>query len=346
MIYGAYGFTGQHLARRAVETRDVVLGGRSALKLSLLAKELGVEYRAVGLDDIEQLSRALTGVKVVLNAAGPFSLTAGKLLAACLRSGTHYLDVCGELDVFRALHAGARVARERGVLVLPGVGFLVLATDCLAAHVARQLTAPASLEFAISRPAWFARGSRRTMLRSIADRVQVCRDGRLLAIPVGSLERSFDLGRGRVDCSAISGAETFVSFLTTGIANITVYTPANAGERLLYRYGAAFATMLRTGPAQRAMGSFSDRLPSPTSGSRRRQVVVALAADASGRRIARRLITPEPYESTVMMALAAVDLVLRDAPPVGFYTPGQLCGPKLLLSLPGVSLEALMTRDD
>jgi short subunit dehydrogenase-like uncharacterized protein len=342
MIYGAYGFTGQLLARRAIQTRDVVLGGRSSAKLSALAKQLGVEHRTIGLENTEHLRQALVGVRVLLNAAGPFALTAGRLLEACLQTGTHYLDVSGELEVFRALHARGRVARERGVLVLPGVGLLVMATDCLAAYVSRQLDAPVSLALAISRPQSFGPGSRRTMLRLIDERVRVRRDGWLVEVPVGSIERSFDLGQGEVRCSAINGAETFVSSLTTGISNITVYAPANAAERLLYRWGAAFAPLLRRPSARRVMNGLCDCFPSPMAGTGHRQAIVAVAEDAGGRRIARRLITPEPYEATVMMALAAVELVSRDAHQGGFYTPGQLCGPELLLSLPGVSLEALL----
>ena len=124
MIYGAYGFTGRLLAQRAVEagTRPV-LCGRSAEKVRPLARQLGLEYRIASVDQRGPLARALTGITVLLNAAGPFSQTASRLLQACLVSGSHYLDVSGELGAFEDLYRYDQAARLRGILVLPGVGF-------------------------------------------------------------------------------------------------------------------------------------------------------------------------------------------------------------------------------
>ena len=51
----------------------------------------------------------------------------------------HYLDITGEIDVFEALAAGDAEARARGVILLPGVGFDVVPSDCLAAHLKRRL---------------------------------------------------------------------------------------------------------------------------------------------------------------------------------------------------------------
>jgi len=343
MIYGASGYTGQLLAQRAVAGgKRPVLCGRNGAGLRALAGELGLEYRTASVDEPRQLDRALSGIRVLLNAAGPFSATASPLLEACLRGRTHYLDVSGEIGVFAALYRQSAAARERGVLVLPGVGFLVLASDCLAAHVARQLPTAVSLRIAHDRPGFLSRGSRRTIVGSIRDRVQVRRAGELVKVPVGSLQRRFDFGRGELTCSAINGAEVFVSALTTGIDNIEVYAPTTAADRVLYRLGARLAPVLGTAPMRVAMNALADSWPG--SGGHLRQAVVAVVEDASGKRIARRLLTPDPYEATASMALAALEQVLRGIPHTGFHTPGGVFAPELLFSLPGVSLEALTVR--
>jgi len=342
MIYGAYGFTGKLLVQRAVEagTRPV-LCGRSAEKLRRQAQPLGLEYRIAGVEQWGPLARALTGITVLLNAAGPFSQTASHLLQACLVSGTHYLDVSGELGAFEDLYRYDHAAKQRGIVVLPGVGFLVMATDCLAAQLARQLAAPVSLKIAISRPAFLAPGSRRTMVGLIDDHVRLRRGGVLSNVPVGMLARKFDLGEGPVSCSAISGAEALVTFLTTQIPNIEVYAPTTIGERAAYRLGATFASFLKMPPAQSAMKALASHWPAGSHRSPRAQAVVAVAEDSSGKTVARRLFTRDPYETTATMALFAVERVLRGVPQKGFCTPTQICGPDFLLSMPGMFIEAL-----
>src|SRR5215470_2249671 len=140
LIYGATGYTGRLLTEQArASSLRPILGGRSAAKLAALAASLGLEHRVVRLTEPELLAAGLRGVAVVLNAAGPFSQTSGPMLEACLRTGTHYLDVSGEITVFEALVRRHAEARRRGVMVMPGAGFDVVASDCLAAHVARRL---------------------------------------------------------------------------------------------------------------------------------------------------------------------------------------------------------------
>jgi len=101
MVYGANGYVGEHVARTAGRLGvKAIVAGRNAAKLDRIASETGLERRAFGLDDPAAIDRALNRVAVVLNCAGPFKYTAEPLVAACLRSGAHYLDITGEIPVF------------------------------------------------------------------------------------------------------------------------------------------------------------------------------------------------------------------------------------------------------
>ena len=73
-----------------------------------------------------------------LHCAGPFSRTWRPMYDACLGTGTHYLDITGEIDVFEALAARDRAARDAGIMLLPGVGFDVVPSDCLIADLAAR----------------------------------------------------------------------------------------------------------------------------------------------------------------------------------------------------------------
>ena len=80
-----------------------MLAGRNARLLKPQATELGLEHRVFGLDDTVALERLLADVPVVLNCAGPFIYTYRPLVDACLRTGTHCLDITGEIPVYEAL---------------------------------------------------------------------------------------------------------------------------------------------------------------------------------------------------------------------------------------------------
>ena len=123
LLYGATGFTGKLIAREArTMGAGVVLAGRNPNTLKAIAKKLDLDWRAFDLADRARLDAALKGVSVVLNAAGPFSATARPVADACLKSGAHYLDITGEIDVFEALFARDAEAKRAGVTLMPGVG--------------------------------------------------------------------------------------------------------------------------------------------------------------------------------------------------------------------------------
>jgi short subunit dehydrogenase-like uncharacterized protein len=100
------------------------------------------------LDDPAALNAALADVDLVLNAEGPFLHTAVPLAEACLSAGVHYLDIGNELQVFRTLYDLHQRARRAGVTVIPGVGFGVVATNCLARYVSDAVGGAEHLEVA------------------------------------------------------------------------------------------------------------------------------------------------------------------------------------------------------
>ena len=128
MIYGANGYTGRLAAKEAVRRgSSPVLAGRNGDEVASLAGELGLEHRVFGLDDPRSVRQALDGLKAVLHCAGPFSATSAPMVDACLATGTHYLDITGEISVFEAVHARHEEARRRDVVLLPGAGFAFVA---------------------------------------------------------------------------------------------------------------------------------------------------------------------------------------------------------------------------
>src|SRR5690348_8748064 len=124
MIYGAYGVTGQMVVREAVQQGlRPVLAGRSGTKLAEMSQAFGLEWISFDISDKEAVKSALSGVAAVLNLAGPFADTAPLLVEACLETGTHYLDIANEIELFQKLLTYQKAAQAKQVAILPGVGF-------------------------------------------------------------------------------------------------------------------------------------------------------------------------------------------------------------------------------
>ena len=140
LIYGSTGYTGRLIVAEAL-ARGLrpTLAGRNRDAVRAQAEGLGLEWRVATIDAPTSLASALAGASVVLHCAGPFAHTWRAMSDACLRTRAHYLDITGEIAVFEGLARRDAEAHEAGIMLLPGVGFDVVPSDCLAAHLARRL---------------------------------------------------------------------------------------------------------------------------------------------------------------------------------------------------------------
>ncbi len=345
LVYGAAGYIGSLLAR-AVLARGVrpVLAGRSGEQLSRFAGELGLEYRVAALDDEAPLDRILSGITVVLNAAGPFATTWTPLVDACLRGRVHYLDVTGEVAVFEGIRTRGAEARRRGVVLLPGVGFDVVPSDCLAAYVACRLPRARALRLAISGLELLSRGSARTLAELVGQPALVRREGRLVAIPHGSLQRYFDFGAGPSASVAVSWGDLATAFTTTGIPNIETYFEATPMVRVMVAAERFAGPLFAVPPARTVLETLTGALPDGPSAAERRlhsAVIVAEAEDAAGHVIRARLHTPEAYSFSAQTAAAIAGEVLAGNYEAGFQTPAGLYGSEYVMNFEGVSRETL-----
>ena len=151
LIYGATGFTGRLVAEEAArQNLHPVLAARGRDELKRLANELEFSWRSFALDEPAQVRAGLEGIGTVLNLAGPFSATAAPLIDACQAVGAHYVDVTGEAAVLEAAAARDAEARRNGIVLLPGAGFDVVPSDCLAMHLENRLRGMERLRLSIS----------------------------------------------------------------------------------------------------------------------------------------------------------------------------------------------------
>lgn len=341
LIYGATGYTGRLITKEAIERGlEPVLCGRHPDRVAALAEQLGgLDHRAACLEDEAALDAALGDVDAVLNAAGPFSRTAPAMVDACLRTGTHYLDVTGEVDVMQALSERDRAAREREIMILPGVGFDVVPSDCLAAHVSRRAPEATWLALGVRGLVYVTRGSYRTLVEQAGRPVRIRRDGRIIPVVPGSLRRTFDYGDDVRESLAVSWGDVVSAWHTTGIPNIEVYFEAVPAIEGMLTAGRLFGGLFRTRTARvlfKAQAELFAEGPSAEQRDAQEAVIVAEAGDRGGRLAYARLHTPEAYSFTGQAAAEIAERVLSGDWRAGFRTPAGLFGPDFVTELAGV----------
>lgn len=343
LLYGATGFVGGAIARAAAASAlRPILGGRDRETLGRLASELGLESRAFGLDDGAAVDRALNGVTVVLNCAGPFIHTFKPMAQACLRAGAHYLDITGEIPVYEGLAAMDSEAEARRVMLLPGVGFDVVPTDCLALHLKQRLPSAThlTLAFRTQGPGGLPPGTQRTMIELIPYGNRVRRGGHLVVPERGVKTREIDFGQGPITATRLTWGDVFMAFHTTAIPNIEdfVVVPESTRQQL------AKVEYLRPLFKLEFMRNLLKRgvKPGPDAARRAKTTthVWGEVIDGQGRRATSRLHGPEAgVVWTTLAALAAVRKTLGGTIAPGFETPARVFGADFVLECDGVTRE-------
>ncbi len=224
LIYGA-GKTASMIAQEAVRRGySPLLAGRSAERVRPVAERLGLNWAIADLTDEVGLADLLNQVDLVVHTAGPFLSTALPMIQACLKLGKHYLDISNEIPVFQLIFKLDKEARQRGVALLPGIGFGVAATDGLANYAASQIQNPQEVEIAIhiySRDS--SAGADVTRLEALSRGGWVRRNGTLIRIPLGSGGTALRFPFGEQSILPFPFGDLESVYRSTGIPNITAY---------------------------------------------------------------------------------------------------------------------------
>jgi short subunit dehydrogenase-like uncharacterized protein len=288
LLYGATGFSGRLIAAEGQQTgmasqdgtpeHRMVLGGRDGNSLKKLADKHKMQYRTFSLDDRDDVRRGLRGVDVLINAAGPFAWTADRLIKGALDEGCHYVDINGEVDVYKKLDDFGRYAAQRERAIVCSAGHTAAASDLLLDAALDHLNYGADLDcgaelgavrIAMSRVMNLSHGSAETLWRSLREQVtvvrtlevedeqgNVTREPTLWHEPVGKLERTFDFrdhGPGNktvVTDLRIASAANLVDTLTARLTvarrkfsakRIESYVEAGTVARIGYQLGTLLA---------------------------------------------------------------------------------------------------------
>lgn len=339
MLYGAYGYTGELLAAEAVRRgHRPILAGRNAAKLKPLAERLGLDYRVLALEDTAALHEAVRGVSLVLHAAGPYIHTAQPMLAACMAGVTNYLDISGEIAALEQTFAFSQQAWDREIAVIPGVGFDVVPTDCLAVYVANKLPDATRLTLAIHALSQASGGTIKGSLETLArdGRGRVRRAGKLQPFGFGRGVEAFRFQQGTRLAAPIPWGDLVTAYYSTGIPNITTCMAYPPSIMRSMRLSGLFSLVLKIKPVRQAALNWVERNiqgPDKTMRGTARSYVYARVENDRGDVAQAWVETPEAYRFTAEAGIRAVEQTLARRPR-GTLTPAQAFGADFVLSVP------------
>lgn len=335
LLLGAAGFTGQMIAEQAVQQgQRPVLAGRSEANLRPLAEQLHLDYRVVDVTQPAQVRDALHGMGGVLHAAGQYTRTAPVVVDACLAEGTAYADIANEVWAVRFLQSKHAEALARGIPLISGVGYGVVATNCLARYVVDRLPDASTLECAFTiDAAQGAPGAAATGLDLLRYGGWVVRNGKFVRYRLGKGAKRVAFADGEQLVSPTPVGDLASAFQATGVPNVTLYTPllptGAAGLLLPMVRRAILVGALRKLPAppMRAVDQQSAQRNFRSQAWARATNTRAQSAEA----------WLEMGDGNVFAAVASVLAMRRllEQDVAGALTPVQAFGPDFALSVPG-----------
>ncbi|MER8208512.1 saccharopine dehydrogenase NADP-binding domain-containing protein [Acinetobacter baumannii] len=339
LIYGANGYTGELIAREAVrQGLKPTLAGRNKAKVEALAQELGLDYKAFGLDNVDAISEQLQGFKLVMHCAGPFSATSKPMMEACIKAGAHYLDITGEIAVFELAQSLNNQAEKADIVLCPGVGFDVIPTDCVAAALKEALPDATHLALGFDSRTGFSPGTAKTSTEGMAEGGKIRKNGKITTVPLAHYVRTIDFGDGKKSAMSVPWGDVSTSFYTTGIPNIEVFVPAFPkmifGAKMLNYV----RPVLKINAVQKFIKSRIEKTVVGPNEELRAKVptyVWGEARNAHGEIKTARIQTENAYSLTVNGSLTVVNYLLKNTVKGGTYTPAKLMGYKLVTELPG-----------
>jgi len=252
-------------------------------------------------------------------------------------TGTHYLDITGEISVYQACHERDEEAHKAGIMLMPGVGFDIVPTDCLAAMLKEKLPDATSLTLAFEAGGGPSPGTAKTSFEGLTQGGRVRRGGELREVPLAWRTRDIPFADGARHGMTIPWGDVYTAYISTGIPDVEVYLAVPPKVSVRVRRMNRWRWLLATGPIKRLiMRRIERQTPGPDenrragTGSR----IWGEVTNAAGESVTGELHTPNGYDLTVDGAVSIAARVLEsEETKSGYFTPSLYLGAEYVLEL-------------
>ena len=341
LLYGANGYTGELIARYAVKyDLHPVLAGRRKDAIESLAAKLNQPYNVFDVNDTDALSASLKGVKLIINAAGPFQFTARQIINACLKTSTHYLDINGDIQVFEFIREYDDAAKQAGIMIMPGGGFDVVPTDCTALLLKKLLPDAIDLKLAFAaRGGRLSHGTATTMVNKLGEAGAARKNGNIIRQPLGKKGMWIDFGVKKVFAMTIPWGDVATAYYTTKIPDIESYSAVSPTIYRLLKMQSLFNWLFRTKFIRQVLrNKINKRAAGPSDEQRSKAVslVWGQVSNARGEKATITMQTPNGYTLTAHSVLVIAKKILQGNLKTGYQTPASAYSEDLIMEVPGV----------
>jgi short subunit dehydrogenase-like uncharacterized protein len=338
VVYGSYGYTGKLIVNECrAKNLQVMLAGRNEDSLRQQSQQSGYPFTVVDSSDLAGLKKLLEPAAVVIHCGGPFRYTAKAMSEACIATKTHYTDITGEYQVFESLPLLDDAAKQLDITIMPGTGFDVVPSDCLALHLKNRLPSATHLQLAFTMSkGGLSRGTSKSMTEGLGYGGMIRKDGKLTTIPLGDHVLDVDFGSFKTKTLCIPWGDISTAWRSTGIPNIEVYTGATDSMIANARRSRYFNWLLRMRWLKNMMLKRIDKKPAGPSDEKResgRSFLWGKVSDPSGKFCTSTLETVSGYSLTAKTAVLIAQKILKGNFKAGYQTPAMAYGADLIMEI-------------
>lgn len=339
-LLAATGYTGQLTARELYRCRlPFRLVGRDQEKLRQLAAQVG--NPPVLVADVrrpETLAPAFSETKVLITCAGPFTEMGEPVVAEAARRGVHYLDTTGEQSFIKLVFDRySQEAAQQGAALVPAAAFEYALADAAATMAARSLQPCDEITITYALEGFgTSRGTKKSILHAISEPGYLFRDGRLVRIRPGEIQRRVTLPDGRqLQASAFAGGEVIQIPAHVETRAVTTLMAMDGMSGLFVTMGLGLVSMVMHSPFSGLLkrgidsGSFG---PAPQERAQTRfNIVCAARRNQEQHKVIVQGCDPYGLTATIIVALAK-HLLEKGTENVGAISPAMVAGEQLIVS--------------
>lgn len=339
MIYGANGYTAQLIIELAVKAGlKPILAGRNERKIQPIAERFHLNYRIFDLKQPKEIDFAISDIEVVLHCAGPYIHTAKPMVEACIRNMAHYLDITGEIDVFELIQTYDYEAQKNAVMLLPGCGFDVVPTDCMAKYLSEQMPDATHLSLAFaSKGGGLSHGTAMTAIENLGEAGKVRLNGQIVNQAVGHHTMPLKFGTEFKSFGiTIPWGDVSTAYYSTGIPNIQVFLGVPPSSAKYLKMQSKFNWLLKMDFVKKiAKKIVNAQMTGPDEKTRQnsKAYVWGEVKNANGQTKSAYFSTLETYTLTAVMAVRIIQKVLNKNLKFGFQTPSNVYGWRLITEI-------------
>lgn len=338
ILYGSYGYTGRLIAEECKSKNlNVILAGRNGEALQRQSDETGYAHDVLDVSDSHRLKNLLQQGTLVIHCGGPFQFTAKAMVNACLETNTHYTDITGEYQVFEMLASYDTKGKDAGITIMPGTGFDVVPSDCLALHLKNRLPSATHLQLAFTMSkGGLSRGTAKTTAEGMGYGSLIRKDGKLIHVPLGEKVLEVDFGSFKAKTMNIPWGDISTAWRSTGIPNIEVYMGASDSIIRSARLSKYLNWLLRKRWMKDFMQRKIDKKPPGPSSEKRvsgKSFLWGKVWNDTGKECISTLETVNGYTLTAKTSVLIAEKILLGNFKPGYQTPSMAFGPDLILAL-------------